>query len=314
MLYLLKEEIIKEEDRQYIYSLYEKGYSCKKISTMVDYSHDHVWQTLKRAGYKTSRNVFELLTDEEIDDICRLYINKIPTSKILEKYPRIKCQNTIIKIVKAKGVKVRKPGVAPIIKAEDFFETINSEEKAYIVGLLIADGSVIFPSRQNRNPCWSITLKDNDKYLLEQIKDIIGTNKKICHSRNESILSVTSLKMVLDLSQYGIVPRKSFKTYYPSINPVYNRHLIRGIFDGDGCISGNICSFYGTTELLIGIQNILKEEVGIPPGKITIRETNGANSFSFSARDNLKSYYHYIYDNATIYLQRKYDKFKNLNL
>ncbi len=233
----------------------------------------------------------------------------------MESYPFIHSENTIIKVVKSQNIPVRGVGMAPQIDHEEFFENIDSEEKAYILGLLIADGSVIYPSTRKRTPLWSITLHDNDRYMIERIVQVIGIHKKISHTRNESILNVTSQKMVDDLAKYGVVPRKSFITYYPKLQDTrQNRHLIRGIFDGDGCISSNICSFYGTERLLIDIKKVLNHEAAIETGKITKRYTNGVDSFSFSARDKLSKFYHYIYDDANIFLERKYEKFKILKL
>lgn len=44
----------------------------------------------------------------------------------------------------------------------------------------------------------------------------------------------------------------------------------------------------------------------------TIRETNGADSISFGKKGNVLKFYHYIYDNSTIYLTRKKIKFEQL--
>lgn len=310
---LIGKEIMNEKDKELIKELYNKGLSCSKISKIVPYSQDAIWQNLNKMGCNTSRNIFQRLSKEDIDNICKDYINKVPTSEILKKYPFIKCQNTIIKVVKSQNVKVRGVGIPTKIKKEDYFKNIQTQEQAYIVGLLIADGSVIYPNRKNRNPIWTITLHDKDKYLLEQIQDIIGIEKKLYHTRNESILTVTSSQMITDLKQYGIIPRKSFKTHYPQIDSSFNRHLIRGIFDGDGCISNQTATFYGTESLLQGIQEVLANELGFPQSKITIRETNGANSFSFSSKDKIISFYNYIYNDASIYLKRKKDKFDKLD-
>lgn len=279
------------------------------------YSHDTIWKTVKTEGLVTSRRTIDKLSEKEIQDICSMYTSKIPTRIILNKYcDKIKSQNTIIKIVRSQNIPIRKGCIAPIINDEKFFEKIDTEEKAYLLGLLIADGSIIQPKPETRTPAWSITLHDNDRYLLERIKEMLGLGKQICHTRNESILSVTSRKMVDDLSKYGVVPRKSFITYLPQGLPqnLY-RHLIRGIFDGDGCISNGICTFYGTTKLLLGIQKVLSEDIDLPHHRITIRETNGANSFGFGSKKDVEKFFHYMYDNATIFLKRKYEKFLNLN-
>lgn len=307
---------MKEEEKQKIFSLFENGMNANEISRLVPYSHNCIWKTLKKAGYNTARREVEFMSINDKNKIAEMYNNKVPTSKILKLYPYIKCQNTIVKIAREQGCKIRCPGNAVHIENEDFFEVINTEEKAYLLGLLIADGCVVYPkSKTKKNPFWTITLQDNDRYILEWIKKVIGVSNKICHSRNESVLSVFSLKMVNDLSKYGMVPRKSFITYYPdNIPSELDRHFIRGVFDGDGCITnGQVIGFYGNDDLILSIQDKLIESIGIPKNKLTVRKTNGANSFYFSAKKDVYNFYHYIYDDSTIWLQRKREKFELLS-
>lgn len=305
---------ITEEEKEKIIQLFKDGVSASKIAKTIGHSKDGVIKTLAKNGLCTSKNICDKLTKAEIEDICQMYKEKVSTKEIVKKfYPIIKSQNTILKIVRQNGITVRGPGTPTKIINENFFETIDSEEKAYIVGLLIADGYVIYPkTRTNRNPMWGITLNNADAYLIDKIKNIVGVSKKICKERNESVLVVVSKKMVNDLSKYGVIPRKSFKTFFPAVPKQFERHLIRGIFDGDGCISNGICSFFGNDKLLVGIQDILEKDIGIPKGKITKRETNGADSFSFGAKQSVLKFFHYIYDDSTIYLTRKRIKFEQL--
>ena len=291
-----------------IYKCFENGESCATIARKVNKSHDYVWNLLKKKGYRTQRNIMERLSTEEQAKICEMYKKRIPTSEILKQFPFIKTQNTIIKVVRNNGIEIRRPGAAPRIENEDFFEDINTEQKAYILGLLIADGAVIYPNK--KSPVWTITLNDRDAYLLYDIVHIIGIDKKICHTRNESVLTVTSQKMVDDLKKYGVVPRKSFKSYFPfEVDSIMYPHLIRGIFDGDGGISKNICYFYGCYKMMEDLQEVLFQEIGLRKRTITVRPTNGADSFAFSAQKDLIAFYHYIYDDATIWMKRKKDKF-----
>lgn len=48
---------------------------------------------------------------------------------------------------------------------------------------------------------------------------------------------VASNKISKDLENWGMVLGKDFKTYFPPIEEKYWSHFIRGVFDGDGCIS-----------------------------------------------------------------------------
>ena len=292
---------------------YQNGESCKTIANRLNRSSDYVWELLKREGVNTKRGILERIPEEDQVKICEMYQNRVPTQKILDQFPKIKSQNSIIKIVRSKNIPIRKRGNAPRISDERFFEAIDNEKKAYILGLLISDGAVVYPNRKNRNPVWTITLKREDAYILDEIKEAIGIIKKICYERNEAVLSVTSLRMVKDLEKHGVVPRKSFITHFPfEVDKDLWKHVIRGIFDGDGGISNQVCYFYGSHKILSEIQSILVKEIGIKPKKITTRVINGADSFAVSKKSEVVALHNYIYADATIWIKRKREKVEAL--
>lgn len=120
---------------------------------------------------------------------------------------------------------------------EDYFENINTEQKAYFLGLIISDGCV--HNTKNKQSLVSITLDSNDDYLLDFFKKEIKSNKKITHdTRGCSQISILSNKMVSDLKKYGVCENKSLHTIFPKDIPEHLYcHLIRGLIDGDGSIS-----------------------------------------------------------------------------
>lgn len=141
-------------------------------------------------------------------------------SKILKdipKYPKAKIYNPELK--------------------ERFFETIDTEEKAYFLGLLITDGNVFKDTTKGRQASISITLDLKDEYMLLAFKKVLNANTNVGHDgRGCGQIAVRSDLMAKDLSKYGVVPRKTLITYLPQIDNQYMNHLMRGILDGDGCI------------------------------------------------------------------------------
>jgi hypothetical protein len=123
---------------------------------------------------------------------------------------------------------------------ENFFDEIDTEEKAYFLGLMISDGNV-FNDETGRQASISITLDSNDKYILEAFQSALGANTSVAHDgRGCSQIAVRSNKMAETLAGYGVVPRKSHITYLPLNIPKDKfSHLIRGIFDGDGSIQAH---------------------------------------------------------------------------
>ena len=114
---------------------------------------------------------------------------------------------------------------------EDAFENIDSEEKAYWLGFLWADGY-----------CKSgidIELTDEDHII--KLKEFLKINNKIIQrNRNNSTtfrLNCNSKKLANDLVALGF-DLKDNRINIPNIKDELLRHFIRGYFDGDGCITG----------------------------------------------------------------------------
>lgn len=156
---------------------------------------------------------------------------------------------------------------------EHFFETIDSEEKAYFLGLLISDGNVFEKDSQGRQASISITLNLNDEYLLNKFKECIKANTSISYDgRGCGQIAIRSDIMATELAKYGVIPRKSYFTYLPQINNKYMNHLIRGIFDGDGSIQAKMgknnrflhsFSFCGSHQLMEDLSNYLTTELNL---------------------------------------------------
>lgn len=127
---------------------------------------------------------------------------------------------------------------------KDFFEVIDTEEKAYILGLLMADGCVRY---RREGQCY-LTLELIDKEIVERVQKELNSDSKIYEShrkrdyiKNENstyTFSVTDEKLCNDLAKYGIIPMKTKKTDWLTQDIPYDlrKHYLRGLFDGDGSI------------------------------------------------------------------------------
>lgn len=265
-------------------------------------------------------SIYKRISNKDVEFIRKSYINGKTINNIRKIYPFIS-ERTITKIIRDGNIEIRPAKRYTKIEHEDFFETIDSEEKAYILGLLLSDGYIIYPNRKGRSPQWGITLQEKDSYILEAIKKSIGTNKKITtRNHNNSIeyyLILTSSKMVNDLSKYGIVKQKSKTIRLPKIDNQYMHHLIRGIFDGDGCVYKNVCSFCGNKNIVEDIKNFLVSTINLSDNKLSNRKNSLINSkymdvyaYCFSSKKDREMFYNYIYKDASIYLKRKEEKLR----
>lgn len=215
---------------------------------------------------------------------------------------------------------------------EDFFENIDTEAKAYFLGLIIADGNVYNPQEHShkknhfKNKWVSITLQDGDSYILDKFKECIGANTKISSDgRGSSYIAIRSTKLADDLSKWGVVERKSFITRFPfNIPKEYYRHVIRGIIDGDGHIDAYFhytendnrnrfnhkISCCGTYRLMSEMVNIICNNIYIEnrPSVYTYKSRE-LSEFKVSNINDMFNFGEWLYNNATIYMVRKYENY-----
>ena len=114
--------------------------------------------------------------------------------------------------------------------------------------------------------------------------------------------------MCESLMKYGIVPRKTgFECFPKSIPKEFKRDFIRGVFDGDGITDIRNCrsGFVGSNNL---VNNILAE---LDKSNLRVFNTHSKNVYYFLGEKNFsRELFEYMYENATLYLKRKYDRMK----
>ena len=204
---------------------------------------------------------------------------------------------------------------------ESFFEKIDTEEKAYWLGFLFADGNV-----QQRKNSFIIKLSVLDKEICDNFLKSINANfstkifleKDYYHPniRKEVYhVEIYSKKMFDDLNKFGCIPRKSLVLKFPKISKKYIRHFIRGYFDGDGWISTGTrrsglkyisIGFCGTFEFLSKLNEYIPDK-----GTISKEKRKITNTYRLlkSGSKNALNLYEYFYKDSSIYLKRKYIKF-----
>lgn len=128
---------------------------------------------------------------------------------------------------------------------ENYFDNIDSEQKAYFLGFIAADGNIY--RRDGHQGMLSISVKDNDIEILEYFKKELKTTKPISlvqDKRRENTtmatLQITSDKICNKLLEIGIGIRKTFDLSISEIIQHIPSHylmsFILGYFDGDGSI------------------------------------------------------------------------------
>ena len=141
------------------------------------------------------------------------------------------------------------------------FEIIDTEEKAYWLGFLYADGSV--GSKEDKI---ELGLAEKDLKHIEKFRDFMNITNKISYreSTRSYRISFRSSKCKQDLINKGCIPKKSLILEFPNEKQVPNnliKHFIRGYFDGDGSIAKNKnkvrATIISTEDFCWGIKNYL---------------------------------------------------------
>ena len=200
---------------------------------------------------------------------------------------------------------------------EDYFSVIDTQNKAYILGFLIADGNVYKDSSFRVRCAVSVV----DICVLEFMQKEWKTNNRIVDVDKGCVsLMVASEKMFKDLTKYGVVPNKSRITFMPRIKKEFMPHLIRGILDGDGFTSKHIKSnrytfshyigFTGSESLMTSIRDYLVNELGVYNVKVV--KTESTYMVLWGSKQDIIKIRDYLYKDANFYLQRKLDKIKEL--
>ncbi len=201
---------------------------------------------------------------------------------------------------------------------ENYFETIDTPNKGYILGFLYADGSI-------NNGCLSISLSKKDEEILEFIKNELefgGNIRTYSLKKHEYVrLSITSKKMINDLNNLGVIKNKTYESKkLPTVSKEFLPHLIRGFFDGDGSIycikrpnrSPDFCvNFSSNTDVLNEIKTALLN-INITSGKIRYRNGNSLFSAMLDVKGaiNIEKFMNFIYCDNSFRLSRKFEIFQ----
>lgn len=204
-------------------------------------------------------------------------------------------------ILEENGIKVR--GKKQKKYDEKVFDIIDTEEKAYWLGFLYADGY--------NGDTLEVALKESDKEHLEKFKRFLRSDIPIAHrSKTKAVrFSMKSKYLQSRLRELGVIRNKSLILTFPKfLREDLTRHFIRGYFDGDGCISirssgkqeGQIrVNLLGTEDFLLDLLDFIGIECNIHR-----KSNNKAFHFELSGKKAIKFIY-LMYSESSIYLDRK---------
>lgn len=229
---------------------------------------------------------------------------------------------TVSSFLKQFGINIKKPHPPKIYSVkEDIFQNIDTEEKAWMLGFIYADGYI-----DSSKTKLKFTLAEKDKDVLEKIKSILRSNSPIKRKEGRQIkgtdyfgssavtLMISNAQICQDLEKHGAFYKKSLKLQFPLfLKDELIRHFIRGYFDGDGSIAFGRHDFpkisiASNKEFLEGIHDILlKENI---TSNIYASNRSKVNSLEINAKSSVEKFLNYIYKDSNIFMERKYQRYK----
>lgn len=266
-----------------------------------------------------------VLIDKHIDEINSLYEGGMSLTKIGEKLGI--CRKALARLLKNNSVESRK-GFSYARKYnlnEHYFDVIDTEERAYILGFIYADGNNLFQTNRI-----SVQLSSVDEEILKKFSHIFYGEEILKHSERQNNEGKTFYYTSLNLyskymSQYlatlGVLERKSYLITFPDwLDKSLYRPFIRGLIDGDGWIYlpennrespnvGLIC----TRQINDKLSDFFEQELGLRSYlcKANKQDINVMCEIRVKNYHQCKILLDWLYKDAGIYLQRKYDLYQD---
>lgn len=205
---------------------------------------------------------------------------------------------------------------------EKYFEKIDSEEKAYFLGLLYSNGNL-----STSQYLATISLQSRDVDILKGFSRAIESTRPISVYAKKNPKHQPLARLVMrskqnwdNLFALGCVPAKSLILRFPAEEQVPRnliRHFVRGYFCGNGSLSLAVdkkgvyvlnSSVVSTESFCRSLKNIIAEELNIHAG---IRNNGVTTVLAINGACVARTFLNWIYAGTDLCIKRKFDKFKD---
>lgn len=308
-----------DDDKQYIKQLHNEGKYDREIAEIFNVSRNTISRFLQKCEDVESRH--PLLTPEREMAIVNLYNSGLSQNNISNKMNT--SSSTIKMILNKYGVCQREMSDIKTIYTLNkyYFDNIDSDDKAYILGLLYADGTV---SKSSNNI--SISLQYCDRHILDEINSKLESNRelKLVTYSGENIkdqyrLTICNKHMKESLLKWGLIPNKSLILEFPNNldKNLYPAFLL-GYMDGDGHISkcDCRCNLVSTESFCNTVKKIIKNTLDVNCSIMYCHNRRDVSTrvLSIAGRNQVKKYLDWLYSNCAMHLDRKYEIYKKIYL
>lgn len=262
-----------------------------------------------------------LIPTEEYENIIHLYNSGLSQAKIGEIYNV--GYYIIGKILRKCGVVARDDShkSRKYTINENYFDNIETPNQAYLLGLLYSDGCNYPPQHRVK-----LELQERDKEILEKINDEIQSDKplgfnnlsgKNSNWQNTYRIDITNKHISDRLVELGMVQNKSLTLEFPLwLEESLYAPFLRGYLDGDGHIEWNNTRFItlvGTNQFCKYVKEFCENRLCI---NCSIYDTANKNSntklLHICGKEKIKAFLDFIYKDADLYIERKYNIYQKI--
>lgn len=302
-------KIWNEEEMQFI-RMNIVSMSIKEMSEHFNVTYQKMNDKIHKMGLNRKQASGELWKKED-DEILAKHFKYAPKNYLMNIFPN-RSWNAILQ----RGIKtlnLYRESQDRYSINYNFFETW-SNDSTYVYGMIAADGHLFYESGAMKKNALQFEMANYDRDILDKIKCVMKYEGPVLDTKRQTVkLQINNKKVIKDLIEKGIPERnKTFNLEYPKDLPhEYDRHFIRGLFDGDGSVYKHGAAprfqLLGTKKLL---EDVLKR-LPIDNNKYSIydRSKSGSNVYALQiGGKNAFNIFNWLYEEDGIFLERKYKK------
>jgi len=207
-----------------------------------------------------------------------------------------------------------------------YFDSIDTEDKAYWLGFIYADGNIRSKRYGHDKDVLDLTISKSDIEHLIKFKECIGYEGEIKHVQDKrghkSVrISLSSSELVSSLLDKGLIPKKSMVIQYPKwiAGNEFERHFVRGYVDGNGSLYTYLANgkpkfcvnFCGSLDVVDSIGDFISRNLGL---NLTVYKHTSTTELYFMTTAYKKAFVicELLYENCTLYLDRKMSLYKEI--
>lgn len=313
--------------KEKIAEMFLNNKTTNETSKELKYNHNSICKIVK--PIKQKRFTYKDFTEEDRQMIRDLYNSNNSTTYIGNQYGV--SHHCIAKVLEE--MKIPRDGKSrrKYNLDEEYFDNIASQNQAYILGFLYADGNNS-PSKSTI----SLSLQEEDVDILEKMRNELKSSRPLefidysnKHTfgysyKNQYRLCLFSSHMCKTLEKLGMIQNKSLSLEFPKQLPQdLWRHFIRGYFDGDGSIyfrnkdktSKCTMTITSTDSFCQEILHIFRQNLDGIGGNIYDASCHNGTTkvVTLSGNRQVKTVLDWLYKDSELFLQRKWERYKKLS-